>query len=285
MRGNCVVACFSAIGVLVASATWAQATCNQSSSSAAEQDLWNTHGCWNDYFLWSYKAYKMRRSDFIERGWNDACNINKEFAKHWNASYLITYGLADNNEFSFHGTGDYRGVAEARSSSYHSSFYHDVDDGTSPLGKFVYNPFTTNEIVTLCGLYTATFGGANPAARAGVFMHEGWHGWLSKYDWSNGSCSGHHCGPTGNCTKSNCDYFYFHGIGAFAFGQLWKGDPPEFFHTPYQLQVEFLCDVSDYPQSWVPASVRLAAQAHANARAADRFINGPGYFCGAARPW
>jgi hypothetical protein len=35
----------------------------------------------------------------------------------------------------------------------------------------------------------------------------------------------------------------------------------------------------------VPASVRLAAAADANTRAAQRFINGPGYSCGDPRPW
>ena len=57
------------------------------------------------------------------------------------------------------------------------------------------------------------------------------------------------------------------------------------FHSPNQAQVEYLCDVADQPKAWVPASVRQAAQADANTRAAQRFINGPGYTCGSPRPW
>jgi hypothetical protein len=117
-------------------------------------------------------------------------------------------------------------------------------------------------------------------------MHEGWHGWLRKYSWNNGSCGGHRCGPLGNCTASGCDYFYFHGVGAYAFGALYQTDgTANRFHSPNQVQVEFLCDVADYPKAWVPASVRQKAKADADARAVARFINGPGYKCGGPRPW
>ena len=63
---------------------------------------------------------------------------------------------------------------------------------------------------------------------------------------------------------------------------MWENDgTANRFHSPNQVQVEFLCDVADQSQSWVPNSVRLRATADANARSAARFINGPGYSCGA----
>ena len=115
-------------------------------------------------------------------------------------------------------------------------------------------------------------------------MHEGWHGWLKKDNWNNGSCGGHRClprDPQGNklplgaCTVDGCDYFYFHGIGAYAFGALYQTDgTANRFHSPNQVQVEFLCDVADYPQSWVPKSVRQEAKTDADKRASERFING-----------
>ena len=121
---------------------------------------------------------------------------------------------------------------------------------------------------------------------AGDFMHEGWHAWLRKYNWNNGSCGGHRCPPLGACTAPGCDYFYFHGIGAYAFGALYQTDgTANRFHSPNQVQVEFLCDVADYPQWWVPKSVRQEARTDADKRAAERFINGPGYKCGDPRPW
>jgi hypothetical protein len=116
-------------------------------------------------------------------------------------------------------------------------------------------------------------------------MHEGWHGWLDKYNWNNGSVAGHRA-TQGACTAAGCDYFYFHGVSEYVFGALWETDgTANRFHSPNQVQVEFLCDVADQPQPWVPNSVRLASQNDANTRAAQRFINGPGYRCGDPRPW
>lgn len=265
----------------------AHAVCDQSGASTADKDLWNTHGCDKNFFLWSYKAYDQRESDWTGRGWKDACNVKLEFPKHWNATYLVTYGLQDANCCSWHGTADYRPLAEAADSSFHSSIYHDAKDGTANFGGWTWHPFDSNEVTTFCPLYNKTVANANPASRAGDFMHEGWHGWLDKYDWDNGSCGGHRCGTPGNCTaKDACDYFYFHGVGKFAFGALYQTDGTAAkFHSPNQVQVEFLCDVADYPKGWVPNSVRLAARTDADTRSAQRFINGPGYKCGNPRPW
>lgn len=269
-----------------------QAVCDQSNASQADQDLWASHGCWQEFFLWQYRAYDMRGSDWNDRGWNDACNFNLEYPKHWNASYLLTYGMLDNNDQSFHGTADYRALAEAAASDFHEGLYHVATDDTTIFGGYDPNS-SPRQVKTSCLLYDPARPNANPASRAGDFMHEGWHGWLQKYDWDNGDCGGHRCGPQnpgdanlGNCSVRGCDYFYFHGIGAYAFGALYQTDgTANRFHSPNQVQVEFLCDVMDQPQSWVPMSVRLAAQADANQRSAARFINGPGYVCGDPRPW
>jgi hypothetical protein len=262
-------------------------SCAQTSASQADQDLWNFHGCWRDFYLWQYQAYDMTSGDWSGRGWDDACNVDKEYPKHWSASYLLTYGLADNNSFSFHGTADYRGTAERPDNNYHHAIRHTPLDDNGFFGKWIPEVFGPNLVQTSCPLYDpAVAPNANPASRAGDFMHEGWHGWMDRWGWNNGSCGGHRCGPTGACTWSSCDYFYFHGIGAYAFGAMWQNDgTANRFHSPNQVQVEFLCDVAEYPQGWVPASVRQAARVDANQRADQRFINGPGFHCGDPRPW
>jgi len=261
----------------------AGAVCDQSGASQADRDLWNDHGCWTDFFLWQYQAYNMHESDWSGRGWNDACNVNLEYPKHWNAAYLVTYGLADNFFQSFHGTVDYRATAEAGGNDFHNRIRHVPSDRTDIFGS--YSP-SSGQVATACPLYDPTATNSNPASRAGDFMHEGWHAWLDKYNWNNGSFGGHRAAQ-GNCTAANfCDYFYFHGVSAYAFGEMWKTDgTAAYFHSPNQVQVEFLCDIADFPQPWVPNSVRLRAQADANQRSAERFINGPGYSCGSPRPW
>lgn len=264
----------------------AMALCDESSASTADRDLWNTHGCWTAFFLWQYQQYNEGSDHWGDRGWNDACNVNKEFGKMWNAAYLVTYGLADNYAQSFHGTIDYRQLAEGPDSNFKDSVYYAPVDDPSIYGSFQYHWPGEDEIDLSCPLFNASDSHANPASRAGDYMHEGWHGWLTEGNWDNGSCGGHRCGPTGNCSVSNCDYFYFHGVSAYAFGALYQTNgTASRFHSPNQVQVEFLCDVSDQPQWWVPSSVRSAAAADADYRAVTRFINGPGYRCGDYRPW
>ena len=214
---------FALLGAVVLQAGPALAVCNQKTASQADRDLWNTHGCWQAFFLWQYQAYDMSGSDWAGRGWDDACNVNKEYPKHWNASYLLTYGLQDNNSFSFHGTVDCRGTAERWDNAYHDDLYHAPTDDTSIFGSWTYHFFGSNEVDTSCLLYDPNLKpNANPGSRGGDFEHEGWHGWMDLYDWDNGSCGGHRCGPVGNCSASGCDYFYFHGIGAYAFGAMWE---------------------------------------------------------------
>ena len=268
--------------------------CVQSSRSTADADFWNRHGCWEEYFLWQYRAYDLRQGDWNNRGWLDACNGNLEFPKHWSASVLLEYDLLDNNDQSFHGMVDYWQTARAANSAFHDSLYHAPTDDTSIFGG--YNPqfIGPNQVVTSCLLYDASSPNANPGSRGGDYMHEGWHAWLDKYNWDNGPAGGHRAcnmNPDGSCTlgactMNGCDYFYFHGISAYVFGAMWENDGTgNRFHSPNQVQVEYLCDVSDQSQPYISASVRTSAAADANARAAQRFINGPGYTCGSPRPW
>jgi hypothetical protein len=275
-----------AVAAALALATPAGAVCGQNAASTADTALWNIHGCWPDFYLWSYKAYDQRSGDWSGRGWNDACNVKLEFPKHWNAAYLVTYGLLDNWAQSFHGTADYRAAGEAASSNFHTSQYHVPSDRTDIFGAWSWELFGANKLTTACPLYNTAWSNANPASRGGDFVHEGWHAWMDKYDYDNGSVGGHRPGPQGACIINGCDYFYFHGISAYAFGAMYQTDgTANRFHSPNQAQVEYLCDVADQPKAWVPASVRQAAQADANTRAAQRFINGPGYTCGSPRPW
>jgi hypothetical protein len=270
--------------VLISLSSTAAAVCIQTGASQADRDLWAIHGCWQEYYQWQYQAYNMSGDDWGDRGWNDACNQNLEYPKHWNASYLVSYGLQDNNNQSFHGTVDYKATAEKYSTDYHGYLEHLATDDLTIFGSYSEGVFT-DTLRTSCLLYNPAVANANPASRAGDFMHEAWHGWMIENWYSNGNVAGHRA-TQGNCTVNGCDYFYFHGIAQYVFGAMWQSDgTANRFHSPNQVQVEFLCDVADQPQNWVPNSVRLAAQADANTRAVQRFINGPGYRCGDPRPW
>jgi hypothetical protein len=270
---------------IAGSAAAAWAVCDQTSSSVAYQDLWKVHGCWNDFIQWEYRAYNMRDDDWGDRGWFNACDQNLEYAKHWNAAYLITYGLADDPGRSLHGTIDYRSTAEADDNNYHNTLNHKPDDDPRYYGHIT-TGWGEDELYTHCLVYDTSSDEGHPASAASTMIHEAWHSWGDKYDYDQGSNGGHQAGHTPNCTFPACDYFYWHGIGAYKFGDMWKSDgTAKQFHAVYQVEVEFMCDLIDSPKPWVPASVLVAAQASVNSRLAGNFINGPGYACGDPRPW
>jgi hypothetical protein len=272
-------------GYLLVTTSASYAVCVQSGASTADVDLWAQHECWQDYINYQYQAYDLEEEDWGNRGWNDDCNVNYEYPKHWNASYLIDYGLADDNDNSFHGMIDYENTAKKYDTNYHDNIFHTATDDGGIFGRFVTHVFGADEIQTACPLYNPSSANANPGSRAGDFMHEGWHAYFYKWDVDNGPNAGHRPSQ-GACNTNSCDYFYFHPISAYVFGAMWENDgTANRFHSPNQVQVEFLCDVSDFPQWWIPNSVRIAAASDANARSSSRFINGPGYFCGDPRPF
>lgn len=277
-------------------ATVTFAVCDQTSASQADKELWKNHGCWMDYVLWQYREYDVHSPHWDDRGFFDACNQNLEYPKHWNATYLINYGLADNRSQSWHGTIDYERLSNAEHNEFKFELYHTVSDeigidGKKAYGQWVHHPGTPNEINTSCLLYDDLLRNANdnpnnnPASRAGDFIHEGWHGWEQEYGYNRA----HFTNPEGgNCTTegATCDYFYFHGVGAYEFGLMYRNDgTAKLFHSPNQAQVEFLCDVASQSKSWIPKTVRKEAKRDADTRAVTRFINGPGYECGNPRPW
>ncbi len=57
------------------------------------------------------------------------------------------------------------------------------------------------------------------------------------------------------------------------------------FHSPYQLMVEFLSDLAEVCQPWVPLVVRQSARAAGNAILAQKFVNKVPYRIGDPRPF
>lgn len=269
------------------SARPAHAVCGQGAAnlSTADRTFFAVHGCDAGFLAWEASAggYDLHWGDWSARGWFDACNPQLEFPKHWSAAFLVVRGMVDDYNRSFHAVADYTALSRGPGSNFHDGFYHNIGDRLDLYGSY-FHFLWDRAVTTYCPLYDPLVPGANanPASRAGDFMHEGWHAWLDKWGWDNGSCGGHRC--TG-CPDASCDYFYFHGISVFEFGDLWTNDGTAArFHSPNQVQIELLCDVSDLQPS-LPLSVRTTATADANYRATRRIINAPGYRCGDPRPW
>ena len=258
------------------------AQCNDGTVQS-ERDLWTTHDCWWDFVLWQYQAYRMGRSDWENWGYDDACNPALPYPKAVNASYLLTYGLNEDESFQWHGTIDYRRAGEAWSSSNHGQMHYVPSTSRAWLAQAQDRSPEEDRTRMGCLLFDTDSGNGNPSARAGDYVHEGWHHWQYKRGYS-----GHMQGPVGSCTLTSkgCDWYYWHGVGAYAFGEMHKyTSDGSFFHSPTQAQVEFLCDISESSESFVPTSVRTLARAEANQRLANRFRNAVAYRCGDPRPW
>jgi hypothetical protein len=149
-----------------------------------------------------------------------------------------------------------------------------------------------------------------PSERAITIIHEGWHAWEHRNlnsDYAqtleDANAGGHQLKATadnpaiGNCTQTDeCDHFYMHGSNTFAIGELKfagrktdydTGDPlPRHytFHTTYQVEIEYACDLADYGNDAIPYSVRELAALTARIDLGTRAVETVPFYCGSTRP-
>jgi hypothetical protein len=254
-------------------------------ASQSDKDLWATHNCWWAFVLWQYQAYRMHDSEWNGYGFDDACNVAMPYPKAVNASYLITYGLRDDYALQWHATIDYRHAAEAWETDTHNEIYYAPSEDRSYLAAAETGRFLAQDRTLMgCLLFDLGASTNNPATRSGDYVHEGWHHWQHKHGYN----PDHMQGPIGACTMSGsaCDWFYWHTVSQFNFGDMWKFTTDgHYFHSPNQAQVEYLCDLAELPSGFVPNSVLILAKSEANQRLSTRFRNGVAYRCGDPRPW
>lgn len=242
--------------------------------------LWNTHNCWWAFVLWQYKAYRMFNGDWGGWGFNQACDVDQPYPKAVNGSYLLTYGLTESG-WQWHGTIDYRNAGEAWSTPAHNKIKIVPANTRAWLAQA--QGWPNNRTRMSCLQFDDDAWSNSPTTRAGDYIHEGWHHWQYKRNYS-----GHMDGPIGACTMGagGCDWYYWHGVGAYAFGEAHKyTSDGRYFHSPNQIQVEFLCDIADYGNGWLPSIIGTRAVSEANNRLANRFRNAVAYRCGDPRPW
>jgi len=251
------------------------------------------NGCWEEFYLWGYRAYDIGLTDdsWHPWGYHQACDIDRPFAKTMVSIGLIAYGLTDDYLQQWHSTGDYISLTRATASRFHSNYTTEWRNyqGES-LGS--YNSFS-NTFTHTCKMNEGfgTFGVGNNSAviRAGVLVHESWHAWQDKHGYS----VAHADGPLRACTvnvEGACDAFWPHAVSAFDFGQLHTASftptgTPLDFHTPYQVEAEFYCDIAELSRVEVPPIERDRARLESNFLLASTFINVAPYRCGSTRPW
>ncbi len=246
-----------------------------------DRDLFQTYGCWQPFVQWAWQAYGLTDASWTPAGLQDACNINLPFAKVLNSAFLINYGLSDNRYMQWHSSEDYSSLSRADANRFHAAFQlRFIQAGAKPhhgASTHTQGPRRTD---LHCLLFNAKTTTAYVTNRASVMLHEGWHHWHLKHNYD---------GVHPQCSQGNqCDYYYSHTIRTYPFGTLDRHntDPAHFlFHSPRQVEVEFLADVAEMCRPWMPNSVRGTARMHGNTRLDNEFVNDVPWRIGDPRPW
>lgn len=238
------------------------------SSETDEQALWNVHNCWPAFRDW-FRPYFNLQSDHWDGRWGwTSCDPTQAFPKIWNSAYLITYGLADWSPGPWHSDVDYYRWASGNQHGFRYEPEHAFDVYAVAFTGW----FTTNRVEMQC----PSFNGRTAGVRAGTMLHESTH--IMYGDWLGGWP--HRSNPPGsNCTSDCSDDWYVHYLNSYSYGSL-AGHR----HSMNQIQIEYLCDLAEFGEWWVPYMIENFAQAEANNRITNRIRNPPGWTCGQPRP-
>ena len=243
-----------------------------------------TRSQWPEFYDWVHDAFALTDDSWDPAGAGAQDDGNLPYGKMVNAIYLLAYALRDDYRSQWHARDDYVSLARAADNHYHGPFYARFLDSNSSEANSETGRFAARDRINFrCPLFNRGGPSDDPGNRASVIAHEAYHHWQRKYGWS-----GDH--QTGGAIKSGMegDWYYFHGSGAFDFGQLWKydlGSDPIRFHSPYQIAIEYDGDLAEYPQSWVPVIVSQQARYYGNTRLAQQCKNPIGYRIGDPRPF
>jgi hypothetical protein len=298
--------CLSLSLLVSASRAEAQPPCDQTRPNLSDVQFFNFHGCdaldsqnqiWFPLFYFKSNAWNVQGSNgwSPDRGFEDACNISKEFPKHWNSAFLIEEGMDPNfgsANIPWHSSLDYSRIGRGAGNVVHPPYRHSVANANisfdkqpvayfSPGGSFLSG--NIRQVVSLCGMFTQGFAFNSVAGRAAVLLHEGWHAWEEKRHYE-----GHVANPPGgSCTVAgkSCDFFFFHNLDDFPDGQMWQFTADgRLFHNPSQVQSEYLCDVVTTSVPGTPNSVLITA--NTTQVVVNQFlINGPAPGCSVPRPF
>lgn len=232
---------------------------------------------WPEFYDWAHHAFDLTDDSWDPAGEGDPGNGNLPYGKMINSIFLLAYALRDNHDASWHSAQEYLSAGLALDSPYHDEFEFLFVDGSGEATA------DGDETEMHCAVFNLDSVSNDPANRASVLAHEGWHHWQDRYDWESGHL-------TGGAIEAGLegDWYYRHGFGAFEFGELWKidlGSAPIKFHSPYQIAVEFDADLTEQSQPWVPEVVRQSARYFGNRRLESQFKNRVSYRIGDPRPF
>jgi hypothetical protein len=231
-----------------------------------EQALWAVHNCDSAFRTWFRDAYNLQVQHWDE-GWGwDECDPSFAFPKMLNAGYLLANGVQDETLKPWHSSSDYSNWGNA----HQDDWRYEPNDANGPNDPYAiaHGGFWQFDRIEM------TCKGINNSAgeRAGTMLHEATH--MVYWQWD------HHANdPGSNCSEDCTDEWLFHELGEYGYGTL-----PGHKHSMNQIQIEFLCDLGEFADPWVPITIAQMAWAESNNRMNNRILNPPGWTCGLDRP-
>lgn len=234
-------------------------------------------------------AWARSHFDLTDDSWNpwgawDPNDKARPYGKVINSIFVIGYALTDNNQLQWHSTEDYESLACRRDNRFHDDLYYRIITGGTSEATSVIPTVGTNHIDMHCKLFREGSASNFASHRAGVMVHEGWHHW----QYHKGFVLTHPPGGAAASWPGGGDWFYPHTLSRFEFGFLhgYSTNPADFhFHSPYQVQAEFLADVAELSRPQMPTVMAQTARARGNAILSGAFVNGAAYRIGDPRPW
>lgn len=250
------IKCIAAIALVAFLSHPAAAVC-PNTLPPDEQALWDTHNCDRSFRSWFRDAFNLQKKHWDEGwGWDD-CDPRFAFPKMLNAGFLIRYGLDDEVLGPWHNVVDYSAWASGR----RHGFRYEPEDSTENWARAQDGFWQTDLVEMMCPSFDKSAG-----IRAGGMLHEATHIIYYKYKHKD-------------CGDKCWDDWLFHVLGQYPYGKL-VGNK----HSMYQIEVEFTCDLSEFPDPWVPATIVTQAQAESNNLMNNYIIKQPGWTCGIPRP-
>jgi hypothetical protein len=241
---------------------------------------WATgHPNWQHFTDQAHTWFALTDSSWDPAGGEDWNDGTRPYGKTLTSLFLIVYGIG--NEFvSWHTKQDYLDCTLAPKNAYHDLFYLMFIEYNRTAEANTQYRIGSNRTNLHCPLFDVGNTGSNfPSHRAGVLVHEAWHHWQRKHGFKSSHPSG--------CPGAECDYFYRHGfswshhhtLDYYEIGdELW-------FHSPIQIETEFLGDLAMFPTPGLPTVIAQTARDHANKLLTSYFVNRTPYRVGNPRPF
>ena len=249
---------------------------------------WENLAGWNDLV----SSYYVTDGSWAPWNWPISLDLTHPATKMSNGLMLVGEGPFD-TWIGWHPASQYMGDAMPLGSPYHNdlTWYYDDSQAMSWEAQTATN-FFQSQSTYRCKMFKSGDLTNTATERAAVMVHEAWHGWQYAHEWDTAHRDD--C-PAGT---ASCDWYYPHTQADFLPGDLYtSGDlnwaaPGQYvagrFHSPYQMAMEYECDLSQFAQPWVPLPVVGAqgtARFFSNFRHDNNFSNAVSWRCGDPLPF